>query len=264
MILYKYLKYESGLNALNSKKCVFTKPIHFNDPFELNYLKKTLSNDNEKYDYKRNWQDYILHNSAITCFTKQPLNPLMWAHYADSHAGLVIGYEVEDPFFTSTKYNVVTIDDGDVIYSRSQPEFQLSDNDIVMMERLYHAVSGDMGLYGNYNEALRMARRLFLTKASCWSYEEEVRVVRGINQNISEQDGFHDTDKLKLCKPFDTETYSDITKNIIFEHSTKIMEVYMGCKAKHIPKECLLNNPECKFFKVGVSNHGWNLNISPL
>ena len=40
VILYKYFKYEDGLAAFDSRKCVFTKPTHFNDPFEWKNLSK--------------------------------------------------------------------------------------------------------------------------------------------------------------------------------------------------------------------------------
>jgi len=264
VILYKYFKYEDGLAAFDSRKCVFTKPAHFNDPFELNYLKKTLSSFDSHHYYSSKWLDSIINNSAITCFTKQPLNPLMWSHYADSHSGLVIGYEVDIPFFTSSEHNIVTIHDGDVVYSTSQPEFNLSKDDVMIMERLFFATTGDMELYRIYSDALRIARRLFLTKSSCWSYEEEVRVVKGVNRNLREEADFPDADRLRLCKPFDSKIYSNSTKSIIFEHEMQIAEVYLGCKADDLPKECHLINQNCKFFRVAISDHGWNLCLSPL
>ena len=82
----------------------------------------------------------------------------MWSHYADSHSGLVIGYEVDIPFFTSSEHNIVTIHDGDVVYSTSQPEFNLSKDDVMIMERLFFATTGDMELYRIYSDALRIAR----------------------------------------------------------------------------------------------------------
>ena len=37
-----------------------------------------------------------LDDFGICCFAKDPLNPLMWAYYAESHSGMCLGFEFSD------------------------------------------------------------------------------------------------------------------------------------------------------------------------
>lgn len=37
----------------------------------------------------------LIDRSGVFCVTEKPLNELMWAHYADSHRGITIGYKVK-------------------------------------------------------------------------------------------------------------------------------------------------------------------------
>ena len=38
----------------------------------------------------------LLDEFGVCCFGKNPLNPLMWAYYADSYAGMCLGFEFPD------------------------------------------------------------------------------------------------------------------------------------------------------------------------
>ena len=74
MILYKYMSFDDALLTLENSTIAFSHLEDFNDPFECTALG--------------------LYDHIISCFTKQPLNPLMWAHYADSHNGVVIAFDM--------------------------------------------------------------------------------------------------------------------------------------------------------------------------
>lgn len=45
------------------------------------------------YFMKTYWFNEIRNNYGISCFTKDPSEPLMWAHYADKHSGLCLIYD---------------------------------------------------------------------------------------------------------------------------------------------------------------------------
>jgi hypothetical protein len=108
-----------------------SKPEFFNDPFDcglqwlqssdeelhehLIYLDKDANEEqlNELRDASLSFQKAVsdeISNLGVTCFTIDPLHPLMWAHYGDCHRGLCIGYTREgiladEKHFKSVKYD---------------------------------------------------------------------------------------------------------------------------------------------------------------
>lgn len=65
---------------------------------------------------------------GILCLTESPANLLMWAHYADSHQGFVVEFDVDTPFFDQRKSHE---DDfrhlRKVIYREQRPTLVLSE-----------------------------------------------------------------------------------------------------------------------------------------
>jgi len=86
----------------------------------------------------------------------------MWAHYADSHKGLALGLEVPDRLLFKINY----------VENRIKPE---SDVDVskASMEVLIH--------------------KLLRTKHKEWSYEDEYRLLRPLENCVSEGDKFFAT-----------------------------------------------------------------------
>ena len=41
---------------------------------------------------------------GLLCFSKNWDNPVQWAHYADKHRGLCLGFDVVDSFLAEVKY----------------------------------------------------------------------------------------------------------------------------------------------------------------
>ena len=100
-MLYKYV---SGVRLLASLSLRFSPPGTVNDPFEsrlpvLAHVEGTKSklsiNPAEQTIGQTIDQRY-----GISCFSEQPANLLLWAHYADAHAGLVIGFDTTHPEFS--------------------------------------------------------------------------------------------------------------------------------------------------------------------
>lgn len=174
MILYKYASYEDGRLIIDGSSIGFASPASFNDPFEVDaYPRETAAEPGAdmfarfRSDLKRLvW----LRESAILCLTRSALNPLMWAHYGDGHRGFVVGLDAQKSGFTSTKMNLVPAQYGSVIYSECRPG-----HDLVARSRMI------VGSEFSFRPALlEKLQRLFLHKPLCWSYEEEVRVVKCI------------------------------------------------------------------------------------
>lgn len=93
--------------------------------------------------------DRLSSQIGIICFTATPTSLLMWAHYASSHTGLVIGFDVRHPVFEQTKRL------GPVAYSRLRPIISLG---------------------GMATPSLSQSGwDTLLTKSSEWEYESEWR-----------------------------------------------------------------------------------------
>ena len=93
-------------------------------------------------------QNAFSETSSVFCMTEKPDNLLMWSHYADSHKGICIGFNIADETDFLSHAHPVS-------YSSKYPFFDPvaeKDGQIVM-------------------------EKCFLTKAKDWEYEAEWRVV---------------------------------------------------------------------------------------
>lgn len=165
-LLYKYYGFNSGLAAIKKNSLGFSIPTKFNDPMEgrlwlhQNGLSPT-------------WLTPLLESVGILCMTRNHLNPLMWSHYGQNHEGFVIGYDDGDPLFSDQRDTVIDAQSGSTF---TESQFEFSD---VCQSGLAAAQWVQMGMDEPKNQNLAGAiRHIFLMKQHCWSYEEEVRIVK--------------------------------------------------------------------------------------
>lgn len=177
MILYKYVSAKRAVDIITNRRVQFSLPKYFNDPFDrpLNPIARSLDLWGHlmgplRADIKsRIWET----NSGILSLTRVPTNSLMWAHYADSHKGVVLGFDVEEAGFLKTETNLIPAHFGSVVYSRRRVL-----DDYTTKEANPLVVGGTFKFdISNYEKF----QRLFLTKPLDWAYEEEVRVVKCVS-----------------------------------------------------------------------------------
>jgi hypothetical protein len=84
-------------------------------------------------------------NRSLTCFTANETNALMWAHYADAHRGICIGFR--------TAACAALRSARPITYQRKLPNCRIGFED-------------------------REANKIFLTKSTDWEYEQEWRVLQ--------------------------------------------------------------------------------------
>ncbi|MEK6303336.1 MAG: DUF2971 domain-containing protein [Acidobacteriota bacterium] len=184
MIVYKYL-HPDRIDVLENSAIRFTQPAALNDPFEtmprLNlfkeYLKEELTRrfrqgfgsnlpsqiesirpsiiDEQLAEPRKQWGEYF----GILSLTKKNSNALMWAHYADSHRGFVIGFDSNSPFF---KPGNGKARDGlrEVKYA--------ADRGVVPRRGLSSLDDDELGEVNDL---------FFFTKSDRWFYEEEIRIL---------------------------------------------------------------------------------------
>lgn len=271
MTLYKYYAYGGGLAAIDSRQYGFREPRHFNDPFEFTYLLGTSSGS------KAGSVEQIIadlrERVCVLCLTRSNVNPLMWAHYADSHRGFVVEYDVDDEFLTSPVYNLVPVQEGVVAYPEEKPDTFLSDKNIAAIHQVFLQGCGDsVSLVKTH---LPIVQALYLKKHKVWSYEEEVRVVKLVDSLFEETHVF-------LSDPL--RSYTILIKDIegkpgcametqpglkLFDkHPAKIKSVYFGVRNPLLVDTVCLDEKIAKwraqgvqnFFRMDVGPSSWLLN----
>ena len=115
-----------------------------NDPFELNLID---SRDPRRREVVRMVANYHNKNTGMICFGKGWGNPVMWAHYADKHRGVCLGFAVEPSVLSKVDYTDTKID----------------------VELGVHLPNGGL--------TAELLNKVILTKSTSWEYEQEWRVL---------------------------------------------------------------------------------------
>lgn len=192
--LYKYLSFDQEmyvLDTFNKTQLKYTKPEDFNDPYDCSFITEVdLSDFNKrnaeitldlkipakrwlndkakiktaiKNAFSNNFTNDYKNKIAVTCFTDDPLNILMWSHYAKNHTGFIIEFKIQKNYkpLNSTKdFNVPF----PVTYTDKYPQILL--NWKVDDESL-----------NNLDYQTDLLAKMVLIKSECWSYENEFRSI---------------------------------------------------------------------------------------
>jgi hypothetical protein len=235
MILYKYVGYDAGMKILQNNTVGFRQPFLFNDPFEL--LASYPGPQGNPFGEIRNWakRQIWAENYGVLSLTRSHLNPLMWAHYSNEHKGFVIGIDVGIDIFTSEEKNLIPVQFGNVIYTESKPiyEFLGKFGEPISIGSTYHFVPSQF----------EKLQRVFLYKPMCWSYEEEVRIVKCIN-GVKEG-------KLVISGEFEVIQVNGSDLFVLKLPEDAVEEIYLGIRNP------VRKDQECKkqFFEVVTNKH---------
>lgn len=191
--------YQFTLDILKKGELYFSPPSKFNDPFDgvINYaktisitdlkklMKRLAISENQQHSLLLNYQNnperlftvlpQILSNLQknnslrIYCFSKNPLNILMWSHYANSHTGVCIGFKTyrldERAFGIKVQPNCVA------------QELLVSNFPNILIPLPVNYTSKVAGEYDFGKGNAEVLKEAFLNKAIEWQYEQEYRVV---------------------------------------------------------------------------------------
>lgn len=185
-VIYKYLSYDIAQLAITNLSIGFKNPWHFNDPYD--FYEGLIDFDNVPSDYreylvnkyypelssqekkdkidsfaavpdsvavdfvKKNGMFNEVKNRGVSCFSKNYDHMLMWSHYAESHKGVCIGFNLLPLYKSiaslSTERMIALVD----YVNEMQP----------------------VDYYHSNGEAII---KWMKTKAAVWSYEEEIRII---------------------------------------------------------------------------------------
>ncbi|WP_394199352.1 DUF2971 domain-containing protein [Litoreibacter albidus] len=156
MRVYKFYPAKWGCEALTKRRLKVSPIDELNDPFE--YLSLDLG-DKDVRAWAKELRRIVSQENGIISFSKSWKQPLMWAHYADSHKGIAIGFDVPDHLLFKIDY----------VKNRIKPHADV-DHSQSAMEHLVH--------------------KLLRTKHKEWSYEDEYRLVRPLENCLREDEKF--------------------------------------------------------------------------
>lgn len=263
---------------------------YLNDPFEGIFNEKQFRDANNKLDAYYTKQGHVVekldeymldgvmdsiqddfNNVGVLSFTEDYTNPLMWAHYADEHRGIVLEFDSEKPLFQDSiktlgerksrfgkDYlgNIYEFPEK-VMYRREMPCFERGENINPKSDKDYHWI--------------KFFYSLFYTKANDWIYEKELRSIVQLSDAdriICEKDdhvseilrthpeieeiNIEDKGKIQITYPNEYEMHEDMgdesIRNEIFLHTSvysttnmhffrinpdAISRIYCGCKCDH-------------------------------
>ena len=95
------------------------------------------------------WSRAIMSTVGVFCLSRNPCNPLMWAHYAQDHRGFMVEFKIH---LDADDTDIQSIIPHPVIYSEERPFLEWAER-------------GDRIEY------------YFLTKSKDWEHEKEERVL---------------------------------------------------------------------------------------
>lgn len=138
------------------------------DPMIRQVLRKILTEPIENFELARSFRSEVDSKLGILSLSQRNDNLTMWSHYGDKHKGLIIEFDplsdfLSNPYSISKKLSKLL----PVKYLRSRPMMRVFDKEVHLP-----------------NWVDKIAAKVFLTKSYHWKYEEELRLVKGLDQSI--------------------------------------------------------------------------------
>ena len=168
--LYKYQPIGSGrmrtkrIQTIKKEEIWASRVKYLNDPFEFKMLYANQENDEIREFYKD-----VLDRNEIICLSGKWDDKLMWAHYAESHAGMCVEYTLQGNW------------KGQVIPVTYVANRQSYDDEIkTWLENKGQALEQmvkQRGMNGIQRRQMHSCGKIMYTKDSVWKYEKEFRIV---------------------------------------------------------------------------------------
>lgn len=153
--LYHYVPEVFGISNIVKRRLKISEFKDMNDPFEL------LAHGSGEAPVRRELRSLKQEfgkTVGLLCFSKNYNSPVQWAHYADRHRGMCLGFDVHAGLV------------GEVNY-----------------------ISGRLAIsaanFEDDTKRLKLASDILFSKHESWSYEQEVRAA--VRLNKAEKDGLY-------------------------------------------------------------------------
>ena len=92
MRVYHFTKADYGVEAIRRRRLKVARIDELNDPFEFLQVASRNANTRARYQaLKRGLSEYM----GLLCFSENWSSPVQWSHYAESHCGVCLGFDVD-------------------------------------------------------------------------------------------------------------------------------------------------------------------------
>ena len=212
LLLYKYCNIETAEKILGSTAFTLSSPQRFNDPFDTRFQMLPPSEED-----LRAWVDqhtpkpvkrmemrnkarrrfklhegkippevqHFINKMGISCFSETRGSILMWAHYADSHSGVCLGFN--GPGLRKHLFAPIISEMQRLNISPMQAVSRFPKAKQRMLRKVDYVDEFPVFKIASHDEK---QRDVFRKKASFWSYEKEWRIISqfGANTDGKQQD----------------------------------------------------------------------------
>ena len=172
MRVYHFIDKKFGLINIKNRRLKISNFMSVNDPFEFFSM---ITADKINRDSLKETKIQLASKYGFLCFSESWKSPVQWAHYAERHTGLCLGFDIPKSLLKKIDY----VDNRFELPTAPQQE--------------------DM-------------ERLLKTKYSHWSYEQEHRMWAEL-KNKEETHYFRDFDDFLILKQVIVGHKSDITRD---------------------------------------------------
>ncbi|MBB3445486.1 hypothetical protein FHT93_005365, partial [Rhizobium sp. BK379] len=101
MTLYYFTKRQYALESLRDKRVKIARFNELNDPFDFVGIATINATDLETV---RDVRAKLDKEKGLLCMSTTWQQPLLWGHYADSHKGMCLGFEVPTKLWKALTY----------------------------------------------------------------------------------------------------------------------------------------------------------------
>ena len=144
MRAYKFYSKRWGLEALYRRRLKITTVDELNDPFEFGAVSARIPRNRKALS---NWKKEMFSDKGLICFSRGWENPVIWSHYAQSHTGIALGFDIQKKIALDVQY----------VEKRLELPRELQTGNKSFSD-------------------LNYGRKIVTTKFHHWAYENEVRV----------------------------------------------------------------------------------------
>ncbi len=188
MLAYKFYPANYAIEALKEERLKVSPIDELNDPFE--YLSIDMG-EKDIRSWAKKFRRIVSDGNGIISFSKYWTEPLLWSHYADSHKGIALGFDIPDYLLYKIDY----------ISKRIKPPLDVDENGSSMH---------------------KLVKQLLRSKHKNWGYEREVRLVRPLKNCISDKGLFfaplnHTTSlkKVILGARYTSQNYKTLQRSLV-------------------------------------------------
>ena len=90
--VYKFLPRKWAFDDIEKRHIKISRVCDLNDPFDLSPF--DLSDGDQRDALIRARKEFFDRGRGLLCFSFKWSNPLLWAHYADKHKGICLGFDL--------------------------------------------------------------------------------------------------------------------------------------------------------------------------